>query len=729
MSRFVRVALDVPVGDWFDYEAGAVDVPAGSLVVVPFGRRRTVGVAIETVARSALAPERLRRIERRLEVDPLPPETLALARFCSEYYRAPLGQVLFAILPTALRRPAFRVPSRAWRYRLTALGRSIDVAVLPKRAVAARRLWLMLHSGEALTSTQVQAVSSRAAPWLRAWLEAGWIEREAALAGSETPSLHSEAPREPPALTDDQQQAVDRIAAAFGRYAPWLLEGITGSGKTEVYLQLAAQAFARAEQVLLLVPEINLTPQLESRLTARFPGLPLVSLHSGLNATERLARWTRASRGDARLVLGTRLAVFTPLPRLGLVIVDEEHDGSYKQQEGMRYHARDVAVLLARERQVPIVLGSATPSLETVLNARKGRFGRLTLSERPSAVLPSVYIVDTTQGTAAEPLPPSALIALERRLERREQSLVFINRRGYAPVLLCRACGWIAACPRCAARLTLHVQQRALRCHYCGHRADITVACPDCGNQDLRGLGHGTQRLEEWLVSRFPRARVLRVDSDTTRRKHSFERMRQAVHAESVDILVGTQMLAKGHDFPKLTLVIVVGADLMLFSTDFRAPERLYQQLAQVAGRAGRAHLPGEVLVLTQFPRHPLYQALRQHDFGGFAQLQLLERERTGFPPFIHQAMLRAEATSEKSVAAFLSTAAQAAAAIADGVEVYDPVPAPIARIAGRYRWQLLVQSHSRAALQRFLATWQARLRDGRSSSVRWALDVDPLEV
>jgi primosomal protein N' (replication factor Y) len=725
----VQVALDVPVDELFDYDEGALQVPVGGLVAVPFGRRRAVGITLRRVAHSKLPADRLRSVERILPVTPLPKETLALARFCSDYYRFPLGQVLAATLPTALRRPSFRLPSSFSRYRLTPLGHSIDSEALPQRAVSARRLLIAFKRGGCLTSLQTRSVTSRSAALLREWVQAGWIAREEDMSDGEPAPPDAQMPSQEPALTAAQQQAVEQIASSFRSYSPWLLEGITGSGKTEVYLQLAAQVCARGEQALLLVPEINLTPQLESRLKRRFPTVQIVSLHSGLNESERLVRWIRASRGEAQLVLGTRLAVFTPMPRLGLVIVDEEHDASYKQQEGVRYHARDVAVLLARERQVPIVLGSATPSLEAVLNARKGRFGHLMLSERPLASLPSIQIVDTAKGTPPDPLPSSVLAALERRLERREQSLVFINRRGYAPVLLCRACGWSAPCPRCAARLTLHLGERALRCHYCGHRASIHASCPDCGNQDLRGLGHGTQRLEEWLAGRFPQARILRVDSDTTRRKHSFSRMREQIHEESVDILVGTQMLAKGHDFPKLTLVIVVGADLMLYSTDFRAPERLYQQLTQVAGRAGRSKLTGEVLVLTQFPQHPLYEALLRHDFAGFAQGQLIERERSGFPPFVHQVMLRAESTSEKTVVAFVSAAARAAAPLAEGVTVYDAVPAPMPRLAGRYRWQLLVQSTSRAALQRFLAGWQERLRAGRSSAVRWALDVDPIDA
>ncbi|HWQ37001.1 MAG TPA: primosomal protein N' [Burkholderiales bacterium] len=726
----VRIALDVPRDDLFDYECGEADAPVGALVVVPFGSRRAVGVVTEHSAYSRLPREHLRRIERVLPVAPLPPAVLRLARFCSAYYCAPLGQVLAAAIPTALRRPGYRPRPAGWCYSLTALGRTIDPESLPLRSVAARKLLEALRGAGAMDDGRARAIAPRAEAVLRRWTKNGWVERRPlstmAAAGLDDSIIGGESPR----LTADQERAVRDVSAAFGRYSAWLLQGITGSGKTEVYLQLVAAAASRGFQTLLLVPEINLTPQLEARFRQRFPRIGMVSLHSGLAQGERLARWARAASGEAMLVLGTRLAVFTPLPRLGLILVDEEHDASYKQREGVRYHARDLAVWLAHDRAVPIVLGSATPSLESCFNARKGRFGLLRLRERPAAAqLPRVRLLEIRAASSQEAMPEPVLAALAERLGRREQSLVFINRRGYAPVLLCKACGWAAQCPRCAARLTLHLRARALRCHYCGHREAIAAACPDCGNQELRALGQGTQRLEETLASRFPEARVLRVDSDTTRRRHSFARMREQIHDQSVDLLVGTQMLAKGHDFPKLTLVVVVGADHSLYSADFRAAERLFQQLMQVAGRAGRAELPGEVIVLTRFPGHPLYEALEKHDYDGFADILLAERRRNGFPPYVHQAVLRAEAVREQPVMAFLSRAAREADGLAEAVTVYDPVPAPMPRLAGHYRGQLLVQSHSRAALQRFLGAWRQRLHGSRASAVRWALDVDPLEL
>jgi primosomal protein N' (replication factor Y) len=725
--NIVRVALDLPRDELFDYACGELDPVPGALVVVPLGRRRQVGVAVERAPDSSVPRERLRRVERVVPIPPLPADVLALARFCAGYYRAPLGQVLAAALPTALRRPGASTPGPVWEYAITETGRATETETLPKRAVAARRLLQELQQEGSLHAQQMKEYGRHSRRILDQWVEAGLVERRpvqpAATCEPASPA------GEMPVLSADQRRAVEHIGASFGGYSPWLLQGVTGSGKTEVYLQLVSLAQSRATQSLVLVPEINLTPQLEARLRARFPRARIVGLHSGLTEAQRLARWELARSGEADLVVGTRLAVFTPMPRLGLIVVDEEHDSSFKQQEGLRYHARDAAVVLARQRRVPIVLGSATPSLETLFNARSGRFGWLRLEARPAARMPVIRAVDPGAAGTEAGLSAPVIEALESRLSLAQQSLVYVNRRGYSPVLLCAACGWTAQCLRCAARLTVHLRAGRLRCHYCGHEQPISPSCPECGNQDLRGLGQGTQRVEEALAARFPVARILRVDSDSTRRRHSFARMRERIHADAVDILVGTQMLAKGHDFPKLTLVVVLGADHGLFSSDFRAAEKLFQQLTQVAGRAGRANLPGEALIQTRFPAHPLYQALARHDYDAFARELLDERERFGFPPFRYQAVLRAEAVHEKAVRDFLEHAAREARSVAGAVTVYDPVPALMPRLAGRHRAQLLAQSSSRRELQQFLAAWHPRLRAGRASSVRWALDVDPIEL
>jgi len=526
-----------------------------------------------------------------------------------------------------------------------------------------------------------------------------------------------------------QVQAIGRISAALGSFRPFLLHGITGSGKTEVYLRLIADVLASGGQALVLVPEIGLTPQLEARFRQAFPETPIAVLHSALEDTARTHAWLDAARGDAQIVLGTRLAVLTPLPRLGLVVVDEEHDASFKQQEGLRYSGRDAAVQRAKLAGCPVLLGTATPSLETWFNCRAGRYELLALPERavPGAKLPVVRTVDLrTEGTE-HGLAKPVLDAIRARMARGEQSLVFINRRGYAPVLSCEACGWAAGCARCSAHLVLHSTDRRLRCHHCGAEQAIPRACPTCGNVDLRPLGRGTQRIEETLAGLFPEARIVRIDRDSARRRGALARTLEGIGRGEGDILVGTQLLAKGHDFPNLTLVSVLNADSALLSTDYRSAERLFATLAQVGGRSGRREQPGEVLVQTRYPGHPMFQALVRHDYAGFAESQLAERESAGFPPFVHEAALRAEAAKLESAMAFLRTAARLIEVPAS-VQVYDPVPHVITRRAGMERAQLVLQSASRPALQEFLRGWSAALPASAARGVRWHLDVDPIE-
>jgi len=526
-----------------------------------------------------------------------------------------------------------------------------------------------------------------------------------------------------------QAQAIGRISAALGAFRTFLLHGITGSGKTEVYLRLIAEVLATGRQALALVPEIGLTPQLEARFREAFPEARIAVLHSALEDTARTHAWLDAARGDAQIVLGTRLAVLTPLPRLGLVVVDEEHDASFKQQEGLRYSGRDAAVQRAKLAGCPIVLGTATPSLETWFNCRAGRYELLALPERavPGAKLPIVRTVDLRTESAEHGLAKPVLDAIRARMARGEQSLVFINRRGYAPVLSCEACGWAAGCARCSAHLVLHSTDRRLRCHHCGAEQAIPRACPTCGNVDLRPLGRGTQRIEETLAGLFPEARIVRIDRDSARRRGALARTLEGIGRGEGDILVGTQLLAKGHDFPNLTLVSVLNADSALLSTDYRSAERLFATLAQVGGRSGRREQPGEVLVQTRYPGHAMFQALVRHDYAGFAESQLAERESAGFPPFVHEAALRAEAAKLESAMAFLRTAARLIEVPAS-VQVYDPVPHVITRRAGMERAQLVLQSASRPALQEFLREWSAALPASAARGVRWHLDVDPIE-
>ena len=532
----------------------------------------------------------------------------------------------------------------------------------------------------------------------------------------------------PPTLLPEQKLAVDAILAATG-FATFLLHGITGSGKTEVYLHAIDAMLQSGKQALMLVPEIALTPQLEQRVAARFPSAHVVSAHSGIADAARSRAFLDGLEGRADIVLGTRLAVFMPLPRLGLIVIDEEHDSSFKQQEGLRYSARDVAIFRAKQKNVPIVLGSATPSLETFHHARTHRYGLLELTQRAVAdALPTVRSVDTRREKLQDGLSQALLDAIQVRLERNEQSLIFLNRRGYAPVLACPACGWISHCRRCAANLVLHLADKRLRCHHCGLEARVPHHCPDCGNVDIHPFGRGTQRLEASLIERFPNARILRVDRDSADSPKKWRALLEAIHAGEVDVLVGTQMLAKGHDFPKLTLVGVVGADAALFAADFRAPERLFSQLMQVGGRSGRADLAGEVLIQTEYPDHPLYRALADHDYARFASAQLTEREQAGFPPFTYQAMLRADTLEMAKALAFLEQARSLANA-APEINVYDPVPMRLSRLANRERAQLLVESPNRPLLQNFLSAWTTRLYEMKTSrDLRWHIDVDPLE-
>ncbi len=531
------------------------------------------------------------------------------------------------------------------------------------------------------------------------------------------------------ALNAAQAAASERIGAALGAFHAFLLHGITGSGKTEVYLQLIARAIERGGQALVLVPEIGLTPQLEARFRAAFPDASIAVLHSALEDTARTHAWLEAALGHAHIVLGTRLAVLTPLPRLALVVVDEEHDASFKQQEGLRYSGRDAAVQRAKLVACPIVLGSATPSLETWHNSALGRYERLSLPERavPGAKLPAVRTIDLRKETAPHGLAEPVIEAIKARLARNEQSLVFINRRGYAPVLACEACGWAAGCTRCTAHMVLHSATPGLLCHHCGAKERVPRACPTCGNVDLRPLGRGTQRIEETLAELFPQARVLRIDRDSARRRAELARKLDDVRRGEAEILVGTQLLAKGHDFPGLTLVAVLNADSALLSTDFRSAERMFATLAQVGGRSGRREQPGEVLVQTRYPGHPMFAALMRHDYAGFAEGQLAERRSAGFPPFVHEVALRAEARKLETTMAFLRAAARLVPAPA-GVRIYDPVPHVVTRRAGYERAQLIVQSSSRPVLQEYLRAWAASIAAMAPRSIRWHLDVDPIE-
>ena len=684
-NTILQIALDTPLDTTFDYRyvvstENSAQPHIGQFVRVPFGKREVAGLIVGVNKTSDVDPQKIRDvIELRHQITALSSHWMQLCEFAAEYYQRPLGEVALPAVPKALREAKVGAIDRAIK-KIAALAKTKEAETIASAETAQR-----------VTHT----------------------------------------------LNEQQQQAVDAIAATTA-YACHLLFGITGSGKTQVYLQAAKALLektkARGEhaQILILVPEINLTPQLEDQVRASFPRLNVVSLHSQLSEGERLRHWLAAHEGQADIVLGTRLAVLASMPHLKLIIVDEEHDSSYKQQEGLRYSARDLAIWRARQLAIPVVLGSATPSIESWQHAETGRYKRLTLTQRAAAqaTVPRVGLIDMERDKAVEGLCPSLLTALRERLARGEQSLLFLNRRGYAPVMHCDACGWISNCRRCTAFMVLHKPERRLRCHHCSLELRVPQSCPTCGNVDIQPLGRGTQRVEEHLHTLFPEARILRIDADSTRRKGSAQEAFDSVHRGDVDILLGTQMVAKGHDFQRLTLVGVINPDTALFSQDYRASERLFAQLMQVAGRAGRAASEvgsvSEVLVQTRYPQHPLYRALMNQDYTGFAASVLEERHSAGLPPFVFQALLRAEAKTVDKALEFLTTAKTLLDH--EGIIINDPVPMTITRVAGVERAQLLLESTSRAVLQAFLKPWMQALRESKSR-LRWSLEVDPVDI
>ena len=736
-KSIVKVALDVPLNRLFDYLSDNSEIRIGQRVLVPFGRRNLIGIVLSQSDSSDYPIEKLKSVKQVfIDETPLDAELLKLIRFSADYYQYPLGQALLSALPVRLRQVAPAVARKQFIYSLTDLGRSQTVAQLPKRQLVTHRVFSALLASNTVSEAELDTISSSARKAAKQLVANGWasakqvhlLQRVAEIPTAQVPELN-----------DEQQSAVAEVIKDSHHFKSWLLHGITGSGKTEVYIRLMQHVLMQNEaQVLVLVPEINLTPQLEARFRSRFSGIPLVSLHSHLSESERLHHWQLAQSGVARIIIGTRLSVFTPLPHLKLIIIDEEHDGSYKQQDSMRYHARDVALVRAKWLNIPVVLGSATPSLESWHNAtvtaaglKANKYHLLSLNQRAvtAAQLPIIHCIDTTKVHLQHGFTPQLIEALKLRISRGEQSLLFINRRGFSPVLLCSACHWIAPCTRCSSRLVVHLGQRKLRCHHCGYEQKIPNQCPSCGNADLHPTGHGTQRLEQTLAQLLPTARIARVDKDSISKKNALVEILDKVHRQEIDILVGTQMLAKGHDFPNLTLVGVIDADSALHSPDFRASERLFAQLMQVAGRAGRADKTGQVIIQTQFPEHLLFNALRRQDYASYANALLHERQQMQFPPYIFMALLRAEANDFNLVHQFLSYAFKVARDLNTKVVVYDPIRPQMERLKGMERGYVLMQAGNRGVLQKLLNRLVAQLRGHTASAkVRWAIDVDPLE-
>jgi len=726
-----QVGVPGPFGEALDYlaPAGQPGPVPGARVRVDLGRRQVVGVVTGLAASSPIPRNRLRPVRQILDPEPVLHESLLrLLLWAAEYYQHPAGEVLTQALPVLLRQGRPAEAATRTLYSLTAEGEAQDAVSLSRAPRQAALLDLLREAPSGLSGQDLEAVPpGRWQAVLRTLMDKGWVESREVARGVAPPPP----PRSGPALNEAQATAVATVQACFGAFSSHLLQGVTGSGKTEVYLHLIETALAAGLQTLVLVPEIALTPQLVNRFRLRL-SCPVVVLHSGLGDRERLDGWLSARDGEAGVIIGTRSAVFAPWARPGLIIVDEEHDASFKQHEGFRYHARDVAVMRGHLDSVPVLLGSATPSFESLANADRGQYGRLRLRERAGgAAPPRVELLDLRRQTLDEGLSVGLIERMQTHLDAGGQTLLFLNRRGFAPTLLCHDCGWVAECPRCDARMTWHHGEGRIRCHHCGHERPRPRQCPTCDSRSLGGLGEGTERVEAALERHFPGHSVARLDRDSTRRKGSLETLLADVHSGRHRILVGTQMLAKGHHFPDVTLVGILDADQGLFSADFRAAERMAQLMVQVAGRAGRAERPGEVLIQTHHPDHPLLLTLVHSGYEAFAEVALAERRMAGLPPFTSLALLRAEASAAQVPWGFLEAARRSLEALAvDGVQAWGPAPALMERRAGRYRAQLMIQSESRPALHRALRAWTPALGQlPGARKVRWSLDVDALEM
>ena len=718
-----RIAVNVPLSDGLLTYSHSEPLPLGARVLVPFRNKTVVGIVWETDIAPDMDAARILGVQTTFSDEPPLPESWRdLLAFTSRYYHYPTGQAVFAALPQGLKETrAVEMPQPPLFYALNEAGRAQTPP--PARFNKKAALWDALLSG-GMTMAALKQVNAQAAKLIEDWAEQGWIETTEAA----KPVLRSSEFQ----LNADQQQASDEIQTTFGSFQPFLLYGITGSGKTEVYFDAMAKVLAQGRQVLFLLPEINLTPQLLKRVENRFADVPTAVLHSQMAAGRRTQDYLRAMLGQAKLVIGTRLAVFTPMDDVGLIVVDEEHDGSFKQDNELRYHARDLAVWRAKQSGCPVVLGSATPSLESWHKAQSGAYRLLQLTERAHAAaqLPQVDILNVGRLKLDNGFSPQALQLLKQNFEAGGMSLVYLNRRGFAPALFCGDCGHTFGCPNCSAKMVLHQRARQLRCHHCDHREPIPFKCPDCGNQDLTAVGHGTQRVEETLRAFLPKAAVVRVDRDSTAHKNDWADLYRRIADNEIDILVGTQMLAKGHDFARLNLVIVLNADGSLYSADFRAPERLFAELMQVSGRAGRADKPGKVLIQTQLPEHPVFAAVKAQDYAVFAENELNERQMFAMPPFGFQTAVRADAPRVADAMEFLNAAKETLVPLLpESVSQFGAAPMLMVRLAERERAQIFLESPSRHDLHRAVSLWVQVLQQNRDGKIRWSVDVDVQEA
>ena len=732
----VCVAIATPLSRLFDYAIDAITPPdrlIGCRVEVPFGRSIRVGVVISCRAKTDIPAEKLKRVRSVLDDEPLlTSDLLSLIRWASDYYHHPIGEVVSTALPVLLRKAKTKKSALATNrqhWQLSAKGRLCDIEGL-KNAPLQRRIINYLQKNTRASPKKLAELSSGWRQAVSRLTEMGYLERCQVPVQRDADTESTTSPPRP-ALNKEQSSVLEILGASAASYQAFLLDGVTGSGKTEVYLHYAEQILQQGKQVLVLVPEIGLTPQLHSRFGRRF-GNAVVCIHSGLSDGERLRHWQSAASGNAKVIIGTRSSVFVPLKQMGLIIVDEEHDHSLKQQDGFRYHARDLALVRARNADVPVVMGSATPSLESLYNASQGKYRALNLRQRAGhAAPPSIHLIDVRRHSLNEGLSAPLVQAMQEHLERNNQVMLFLNRRGYAPTLLCDQCGTIVDCQRCDVHMVVHAAQRQLRCHHCGAQRPIPPHCKHCASTQLTMAGQGTERIDYALRSLFPQHTLVRIDRDTTRHKGSLQAQLERASSGTANILIGTQMLAKGHHFPNVTLVAMLDVDRGLFGVDFRAMESMAQTIVQVAGRSGRASTEGKVLIQTRYPDHVIFQTLLHQGYAALSWSLLDERRSNDLPPYSHLALLRSEAASASVNENFLRSVRQQCQPLGDlQVNILGPASAPIERISGRYRGQLLFVAKSRLSLHRLMRELRALLegmREGRR--VRWSLDIDPVDL
>lgn len=731
--RIVKIAVPCPLYRTFDYRLNSPDgqiLQPGARVRVPFGRQKLIGIIIEELQNTDVPANKLKSIIEVLDDRNLfGADILKLLLWAAKYYIHPLGDVLQTALPVYLRTHDDATPPLNTYWRLTPSALPTDeILQTLKRAPKQQQLYQLLLAAD--IDLDADALNALTDSW-RAPLKA--LQEKQLVEDFFKPALLT-APNKTCSrvkLHDEQTEAINSIESHRHQHAVHVVNGITGSGKTEVYLALCESMLADNKQILVMVPEIGLTPQLTQRFLERLDAA-IVVLHSAMNDKQRYAAWHAAANKQAQLVIGTRSSIFTPLPDLGLIIIDEEHDGSYKQQDGFRYNARDLAILRAKNNNIPIVLGSATPSLESLNNINEQRYKVHFLKQRANRKpLPKIKLINLCSQKLHEGLAESLLDKIQQHLSQQGQVLLFINRRGFAPLLMCHDCGWTTNCQRCDAHMTFHKRRNQLHCHHCGSQRPAPEHCEECGSSNILAIGAGTERIENFLQGHFPDTQVSRIDRDTTRNKGSLQEKLEKAHSGESGILVGTQMLAKGHDFPNITLVCVLDTDQALFSADFRAAEHLAQLVTQVSGRAGRAEKQGEVLIQTHHPDHPLLQTLLHKGYQSFADAALLERQAAGLPPARYLVLLRCESVEVMAAQTFLQQAADHAKQVdISNIELFGPIPAPMERRAGRYRYQIMLQSKQRKTLHQFLSWWAPQLQQLASArKVRWSIDVDPYDT